>query len=71
MIFGIKHFNGILTFIHITALYIAVNNEDINIIKLLLINDKLDINKVYVKILNLLIKFEINKFNSILIYQFL
>ena len=47
-----------------TALYLAVEKENIEIVKLLLMNDKLDMN--IINILNIFfIKFEIISFNSI------
>ena len=47
-----------------TALYMAVGKENIEIIKLLLANDKIDINQGY--IINIFfIKFEIISFNEI------
>ena len=52
-----------------TALYLAVEKENIEIIKLLLNNDKLDIN--IINILNIFfIKFKIISFNGIQNYIF-
>ena len=47
-----------------TALYLAVEKENIEIIKLLLNNDKIDVNIPYILILNF-IKFKIISFNHI------
>ena len=54
-----------------TALCLAVEKENIEIVKLLLTNDKLDINIVNILINNNLIKFKIKYFNGIqnLIFQ--
>ena len=64
MKFKIISFNEIIIRIYKTALYLAVEKENVDIIKLLLSNDKIDIN-----ILNILllfyIKFKIISFNDI------
>ena len=51
----ITHFNKIILLFHKTALYQAVINENIEIIKLLLANDKTDINalNIYKRIQNI------------------
>ena len=64
MKFKIKTFNQIITWINKTALYHAVEEENIEIIQLLLSNDKIDVN-----ILNILpaifIRFKIKTLNEI------
>ena len=57
-------FNEILIKLYKTALYLAVEKENVEIIKLLLSNNKIDVNIPY--ILNLFyIKFKIRIFNNI------
>ena len=41
-------FNDILIYLYKTALYLAVEKENIEIVKLLLTNDKIDINLTYI-----------------------
>ena len=64
MKFQIKIFNQIISWINKTALYYAVEKENIEIIQLLLSNDKIDVN-----ILNILrtifILFKIKTLNVI------
>ena len=56
MIFKANNFNEIILYLYKTALYLAVEKENIEIIKLLLKNDKLDINIINIlKILNLIL----------------
>ena len=44
ILFKIKNFNIIFSYFHQTALYLAVEKENIEIIKLLLNTEKIDIN---------------------------
>ena len=66
MKFKIKYFNEILKKKknYKIPLYFAVEKENIEIIKLLLSNDKIDVNILYILILNF-IKFKIISFNDI------
>ena len=73
IIFKIIYLNGIrnhifersFNIIYKSVLYLAVEKENIEIVKLLLNNDKLDINFRYIFIQFILIKFEIISFNGI------
>ena len=65
MKFKIKYFNEIFFLKNYkTALYSAVEKENIEIIKLLLSNDQIDVNYLCILILNF-IKFKIISFNEI------
>ena len=62
-----------ILFYYKTALYIAIENENVEIVKLILLNDNVRINRPYVRTYHLLIKlafiflitFQINNFNNI------
>ena len=78
MKFKIKILNRILIYINKTALYLAVEKENIEIINLLLNNDKVDVNilnifnqvfEYYLK-LNISIRFKINFFSITLKIKF-
>ena len=69
MKFKITYFYEILIYLYKTALYLAIEKENLDIIKLLLSNDKIDVN--ILSILNFLyIKFKIIRFNFIQIHIF-
>ena len=64
MKFKIISFNEIIKYFYKTALYLAVEKENIEIVKLLLNNNQLDIN--FLNIFNIFyIKFKIISFNAI------
>ena len=60
-------------FYYKSALYIAIENENVEIVKLILLNDNVRINRPYVRIHHFLIRlafiflitFQVNNFNSI------
>ena len=76
--FKVKHFklrsklnNWIIFFfliIYITPLYLAIERENIEILKFLLMNDKIDINKPYIIIYVILYNF---KFTNSIIFKIL
>ena len=57
--------NEIMQKFYKTALYLAIENDDIEIVKLLLNNDKTDVNLQHIFFINWFIKFQIKFFDSI------
>ena len=64
MKFKIISFNEILIKFYKTALYLAVEKENLEIVKVLLTNDKIDINIINI-LFTFIIKFKIISFNKI------
>lgn len=58
-------FNGIILYVNKTALYTAIENENVDIAKLLLCNDKIDIN-LYNILIFFFYKIKYLQFNDIL-----
>ena len=65
MEFKSLHLNEIIIMFNRSPFYLAVERENIEIIKLLLTNDKLDVNYLYI-LFYLFLRFVIMLFNSII-----
>ena len=59
-----QYLNNIHLYIYKTAIFLAVERENIEIVKLLLTNDKLDVNIQYI-LLIIFLKFKMKNFNYI------